>query len=108
MGLWDPGTVPSQSTAAVVVTGGAYLSLATRLLQRMRARSATGGVWEAADVQWWSRRERPTDPGGQLFWLDRRGEPMAAVILTDWEDTVGCDVLVLAGDHEYELSLIHI
>ncbi len=105
VGLWDHGTVPSPSTAAVVVTGGAYLSLATRLLQRMRASSPAGGVWEAADVQWWSRQERPTDRRGQLFWLDQRGEPMAAVILTDWGDAVQCDVLVLPGDREYERAV---
>ncbi len=45
----------------VVLSGGSYLPLVTRLLQQMRLASPIGGVWEAADVQWWWRQERPTD-----------------------------------------------
>jgi predicted N-acetyltransferase YhbS len=87
--------------AAVVVTGSRYLQLATLLLQRMRVASPAGGIWEAADVQWWSRQERATDRDGQLFWLDERGEPQAAVILTDFGHSVQCDVLVLSEDLEH-------
>jgi len=82
----------------VLEFGPDYLRRATTLLQRMRLASATGGIWEAADVQWWSRRERPTDRLGQLFWLDADDEPVAAVILTDWDESVQCDVLVLPGN----------
>jgi GNAT superfamily N-acetyltransferase len=77
-----------------LVTGSEYLRLATTLLQRMRLASATGGIWEAADLQWWFRRERSTDSRGQLFWLDADDEPVAAVITTDWVTSVGCDVFV--------------
>jgi predicted N-acetyltransferase YhbS len=94
-------TMTSPPTAPVEVTGRAYLRLATTLLQRMRTSSPVGGIWEAADLQWWSRQERPTDRRGQLFWLDQHGEPLAAVILTDWGDSVQCDVLVLPGDHDH-------
>ena len=59
----------------VLVRDARYIELATKLLQRTRLTSATGGIWEAADVQWWSRRERATDGRGQLFWLDEHGEP---------------------------------
>jgi GNAT superfamily N-acetyltransferase len=86
----------------IVVAGPRYLRLATMLLQQMRLASLAGGIWEAADVQWWSRQERPTDGDGQLFWLDERGEPLAAVIRTDFGHSVQCDVLVppLNPDHE--------
>ena len=87
----------------VIAHDSRYLGLATRLLQRMRLTSAAGGVWEAADVQWWSREERATDRDGQVFWLERAGEPVAAVIATDFGDTTQCDVLVAsAGDAEAE------
>jgi hypothetical protein len=86
--------------AAVAVTGPWYLQLATLLLQRMRVASPVGGIWEAADVQWWSRQERAADRHGPLFWLDGRGEPLAAVILTDFGRSVQCDVLVLRDDLE--------
>jgi hypothetical protein len=42
----------------VAVRGVEYVGLATALLQRMRLASATGGIWEAADIQWWSRAQR--------------------------------------------------
>jgi GNAT superfamily N-acetyltransferase len=98
MGPEDHAIVKNQSAADVVVTGQRYLRLATTLLQRMRLASPAGGVWEAADVQWWSRRERATDRDGQLFWLDCRGEPLAAVILTHFGHSVQCDVLILPDD----------
>lgn len=74
------------------------LTLATRLLQRMRLARPEGGIWEAADVQWWSRSERLTDRDGQLFWLDDRGDPVAAVLRTSFGDSIQCDVLALPGD----------
>jgi predicted N-acetyltransferase YhbS len=91
----------SRPESVVLVSGARYLQLATVLLQRMRLRSPAGGIWEAADVQWWSRRERPGDQHGQLFWLDGHGEPLAAVIVTDFFHSVQCDVLVLPGDNGF-------
>lgn len=88
----------SQASRRVLASGSEYLRLATALLQRMRLTSATGGIWEAADVQWWSRRERSTDRHGQLFWLDDQDEPLAAVVLTDWGSSIQCDALVLPDD----------
>jgi predicted N-acetyltransferase YhbS len=90
--------VPIPAAAAVVVGGAQYLKLATTLLQRIRLTAPAGGIWEAADVQWWSRRERGTDAGGQLFWLERGGEPVAAVLRTGFPRTVQCDVLVRSAD----------
>jgi len=91
--------------APVTVAASDYVTLATTLLQRMRLAEPTGGVWEAADVQWWSRQERASDLDGQLFWLDQRGEPLAAVVRTDFGRSVQCDVLVLPDDPEWQRSV---
>jgi GNAT superfamily N-acetyltransferase len=77
--------------------GQEYLRLATTLLQRMRLASPEGGIWEAADIQWWSRLDRP--PG--RFWLDEDGEPLAAFLATAFRRGVQCDVLVLPGDEAF-------
>jgi GNAT superfamily N-acetyltransferase len=97
--------VPDQPADAITVTGPRYLRLATTLLQRMRLASAAGGIWEAADVQWWSRQERATDRDGQLFWLDERGEPWAAVLRTDFGRSLQCDALVLPTDPGHERAI---
>jgi predicted N-acetyltransferase YhbS len=76
-----------------VVRGREYLRLVTRLLQHLRLTAASGGIWEAADAQWWSRTERSTDAAGQVFWL-ADGEPVAAVVRTEFEPSVQCDVLI--------------
>ena len=89
----------------VTVRGPRSLQLATALLQRMRLARPTGGIWEAADVQWWSRQERSTDRDGQVFWLDERREPVAAVLLTDFGPSAQCDVLVLPGEPGLERSV---
>jgi GNAT superfamily N-acetyltransferase len=98
MGFWEHGTVMTQPESVVLVSGARYLKLTTTLLQRMRLGSPDGGIWEAADIQWWRRQERPSDEHGQLFWLDGRGEPVAAVIVTDFFHSVQCDVLVPPGE----------
>jgi predicted N-acetyltransferase YhbS len=86
----------------IVQDGLRYLELATTLLQRMRLAAADGGIWEAADIQWWHREQRPTDRAGQLFWLDEQGQPNAAFIATDFRTSVQCDVLVLPDDPGFE------
>jgi hypothetical protein len=83
----------STPDGAVTRYGAEALRLATVLLQRMRQTRPASTIWEAADVQWWSRQERPTDRDGQLFWLDERGEPAAAVLATDFGHSVQHDVL---------------
>jgi GNAT superfamily N-acetyltransferase len=84
----------------VELAGPAYLDAVTRLLQRRRLADPTGGIWEAADFQWWWRKVRPSDELGQSFWLDETGEPVAAVTLNDWDGTWECDVI--AGPREFE------
>jgi predicted N-acetyltransferase YhbS len=87
----------TQPSRRVVVCGLPYLQLATALLQRARIADATGGIWEAADVQWWSRRASHTDQHDQVFWLDDDGAPTAGVLRTDWATSVQLDVVSLPG-----------
>jgi GNAT superfamily N-acetyltransferase len=68
---------------------------ATVLLRRVRGTHPTKGLFEAADLQWRWRTERSTDSLPQLFWFDDHGRPEAAVIATDWGDSIGLDPLVL-------------
>ena len=64
------------------------LAEVTVLLQRIRRGHPTAGLYEAADLQWSWRMPRATDELPQLFWLDRRDRPEAAVIATAVADRV--------------------
>ena len=81
-------------------SGLEYLDLVTALLQRVRLADPTAGVWEAADLQWWWRRDQHPDPAGQTFWFldDADDPPVAGVIFTDWGDRWGCDLLGAGQD----------
>jgi predicted N-acetyltransferase YhbS len=61
------------------------LHATTTVLQRFRLSDPVGGMWEAADVQWWWRRPRSTDDLALPVWFDDAG-PVAAAGLTDWGD----------------------
>lgn len=74
------------------VGGLEYLALATELLQAARRGSAHMGVWEAADLQWWWRKDQHDDARAATFWLDE-DRPVAAVITTRWGPHVGLDIL---------------
>jgi RimJ/RimL family protein N-acetyltransferase len=78
----------------LTVSGPSYLEMATRLLRRARLDSPTGGVWEAADLQWWWRLPRSSDRFDQTFWLDDDGEPVAGLVVTDWGRIWGCDPII--------------
>jgi GNAT superfamily N-acetyltransferase len=73
-------------------TGFDYLALVTGLLQACRCADPVASEWEAADFQWWWRKDQHADPGGQRFWL-RDGTPVAAAILTDWGTRLGFEVI---------------
>jgi hypothetical protein len=79
-----------------LTSGTDYLALVTRLMHRVRLADPTAGMWEAADLQWWWRRDRASDDYGQLFWLDSQREPVAAVIFTSGgqDEACQCDVII--------------
>jgi GNAT superfamily N-acetyltransferase len=89
----------------VRASGRESLSLATRLLQRARLADPEAGIWEAADIQWWWRTPRRSDRLDQLYWFDADG-PMAAVLLTDWGESWGCDPLLVPGAAEIGPDLV--
>lgn len=73
--------------------GIAYLDLVTELLQRHRLADPVGGLWEAADLQWWFTRDPHPNDDDALFWVDG-DRPLGAVVFTRWGPTrYGCDVL---------------
>jgi hypothetical protein len=78
----------------VRASGLAYLTRATELLQRARLAHEEGGLWEAADLQWWWRMPRRSDSIDYVFWFDDDG-PSAGVTLTDWGRTWGRDPIVV-------------
>jgi GNAT superfamily N-acetyltransferase len=83
-----------------LATNAAYLDLITRLLQRLRVADPMAGLWEAADLQWWWRRDRSSDDIGQLFWLDELGDPVAAIVFTDWDRSWACDLIHAPDESE--------
>jgi predicted N-acetyltransferase YhbS len=71
------------------------VALATTLLQRARRADPYAGVWEASDIQWWTRLPRASDDLSQLFWIDDAG-PVAGVYLTSWPaGSWECDLLAV-------------
>ncbi|MEL6890474.1 MAG: GNAT family N-acetyltransferase [Actinomycetota bacterium] len=62
------------------------LNVVTTLLQRRRLAHPTRGTFQAAEIQFWWSIPRSTDDAAQLVWLDREGQPVAAVTVTDFGD----------------------
>lgn len=70
------------------------LTATTTVLQRARLADPVRGMWEAADIQWWWRRPRPTDELALPVWFDDAG-PIAASGLTAWNDIWQADVFTV-------------
>ena len=77
-----------------LLRGLGRLNATTTVLQRARLADPLGGMWEAADVQWWWRRPRATDELALPVWFDEIG-PVAAAGLTAWDDTWQADVFAV-------------
>jgi predicted N-acetyltransferase YhbS len=69
-----------------------YLGQVTRLLQEARLAEPMGGLWEAADIQWWWKGDQHRDEDGQSIWVED-GRPEVAAVFTRWKDWLGCDLL---------------
>lgn len=83
-------------------SGVQYLNLATELLREARLADPLQGVWEAADLQWWWRRDQHKDSRTQIFLMDE-GQPVAAVLLTDWGGRFQIDLIFSSPQHGDEL-----
>jgi predicted N-acetyltransferase YhbS len=77
-----------------LLRGLGRLNATTTVLQRARLADPLGGMWEAADVQWWWRRPRPTDELALPVWFDEIG-PVAAAGLTAFDDAWQTDVFAV-------------
>jgi hypothetical protein len=94
------------SVREVRATGLEALMLATELLQRARRADPRAGLWEAADVQWWWRKPRPSDDIDKLFWMDDEG-PVAGVLLTsETDDPWQCDPVIVPRASGPEPSVV--
>ncbi len=80
-----------------LLTGLERLTAVTALLQRIRLIQPRGGVWEAADLQWWWRRPRLSDEVALPVWFDDADRPIAAAVLTEWPYAWWLDVIRLPG-----------
>src|SRR5476651_1935488 len=94
-----PGAArPICSTNVVVrrelLWGLGRLNATTTVLQRARLEDPLGGMWEAADVQWWWGRPRATDELALPVWFDEVG-PVAAAGLTADDDAWQADVFAV-------------
>jgi GNAT superfamily N-acetyltransferase len=78
------------------------LHATTKVLQRARLADRLGGMWEAADVQWWWRRPRATDELVLPVWFDEFG-PVAAVGLSAWQDAWQADVFAVPSIVDVEV-----
>jgi len=74
-----------------ILRGFARLDATTTVLQRARLADPPGDTWEAADVEWWWRRPRPTDELALTVWFDDDG-PVAACGVTAWGGSWQLDV----------------
>jgi predicted N-acetyltransferase YhbS len=77
-----------------LLSGLERLNATTTVLQRARLADPVGGMWEAADVQWWWRRPRATDELALPVWFDEAG-PVAAAGLTAFGDAWQADVFAV-------------
>src|SRR3954454_21959273 len=88
--------VPGASDEALTaqdLTGTEYLAASTALLQAYRFAHPSGGIWEAADLQWWWTRDPHDESGRAMIWYARTG-PRVAVTLTVWSKALASvDVL---------------
>ncbi|MEZ5247714.1 MAG: hypothetical protein R2713_00400 [Ilumatobacteraceae bacterium] len=64
--------------------GLVHLGAVTSLSQRNGLAHPTAGPYEATDLQYWWRAERPTDDLPQPVWFDDEARPAAAVVTTAW------------------------
>lgn len=70
----------------VTKTGLDSVAGITELLQRVHLAHPTGGLFQAAELQFWWSRPRHTDAIEHLFWLDDNDRPIAATLIVDFND----------------------
>lgn len=82
--------------------GLAYLRRATALLTACRRADPLGGMWDAADLQWWWREDDFDVPERQLFFEGGGGAPRALLLLSPRYRTF--DYELMAGEEDTGLG----
>ncbi|MDP9366259.1 MAG: GNAT family N-acetyltransferase [Chloroflexota bacterium] len=73
----------------VDLAGRAFLDTATELLLRARGDDPMVGIYEAGDVQWWWKDEAGHASTRHTFWLDAKGQPVAALLVAETAPAAG-------------------
>jgi ribosomal protein S18 acetylase RimI-like enzyme len=79
--------------------GQEYLRLMTDLLQRLRLADPCGGLWEAADVQWWYTRDTHSAAHDAVVWLSEEVPTVGALFTRSSATDYGC---VVVGERSYQ------
>lgn len=72
--------------------GTNYLARATHFLSARRFVDPLGGMWDAADVQWWWREDDFDRPDRQRFYVGRDGAARAMLLLSERYATFDYDL----------------
>ena len=70
-----PSPCDDQRMRATTFSGIDAIDAVTEVLRRVSETHPDGGLFHAADVQFWWARERSTDTLPQLFWVNDDGRP---------------------------------
>jgi ribosomal protein S18 acetylase RimI-like enzyme len=73
--------------------GSTYLAEATTFLTACRREQPLGGMWDAADLQWWWREDAFGDPLRQRFYDDDAGRAVALLLLEENHRTFDYELL---------------
>ena len=87
----------------------------TEVLRRVYETHPVGGLFHAADVQFWWARERSTDALEQLFWIDDDGQPAAAAMVVDlgggtslvYDEVTFCPFVLGDASDDHTLEVLH-
>ena len=63
------------------LAGKEHLTTVTDLLQRIRREDAYAGLYEAADLQWWWRKDHAAPPEHQIYWFNEQDQAIASLLL---------------------------
>jgi ribosomal protein S18 acetylase RimI-like enzyme len=77
----------------IELEGAAYRAAATELLLVARAEDSMAGLYEAADLQWWSVEEDDLQALQTTFWRDRADGWAACLLVADDGETLAADLL---------------
>lgn len=84
-----------------------YLTKATAFLIACRLQDPHGGLWDAADIQWWWREDDFRDRAHQLFFEMPDGTPRAMLLLSPTCGTFDYELMPGEQDNDLGQQVIH-